>query len=343
MALRVAVVGASGTVGRELLSVLDERGFPADEVIALGARTSIGSEVSFGDRELKMRDVEAFDWTQADLVFLASGSTSSRKWAPAIAAAGGVAIDASSAFRLDPDVPLIAPEANADAIEGWRARRLVSIPNSATAQLVAVLAPLHAEVGVRRAVVASYHSASGAGREGMDELWTQTKGVFVNQAPEPRVFPKQIAFNIIPQVDDLREDGSSEEEHRLQAETRKILGDIAISATSVRVPVFVGHCEAVHLELASPITAGSARKLLRESPGLMVVDRREEEAYVTPIDAVGEWVVFVSRIRSDPTVENGLALWIVADNLRKGAALNAVQVGEILLNRGALPAGRIAS
>jgi aspartate-semialdehyde dehydrogenase len=340
MVLRVAVLGATGNVGREMLSVLDERGFPADEVFAVASRRSIGKEVSYGDRELKTRDVDSFDWSGVQLCLMSAGSKAAKEWAPKITAAGCIVIDNSSAFRMDPDVPLVVPEVNADAVDGWAKKRIIANPNCSTAQLVVALKPIHDAVGIERVVVATYQSTSGAGREAMDELWTQTKGIFVNQPVEPKVFTKQIAFNVIPHIDEFMDDGFTREEWKMRVETQKILDpDIQVSATCVRVPVFVGHSEAVHLELANPLTVGSARKLLREAPGVMIVDRREDEGYITPVEAVGEWATYVSRIREDKSVDNGLALWIVSDNLRKGAALNAVQIAELLLNRGVLKPG----
>ena len=337
MALNVAVLG-TGTVGKEILSVLAERGFPASEVFALGTRKTIGSEISFGEKTLKTRDVEEFDFSKIQLCIMATPDTTARKWGNKIAGAGCIVIDTSRAFRNDPQVPLLVPAVNAAAIEGYAKRNIISCPDGATAQLVVALKPLHEAAGVVRAVVATYQSVSGAGQRAVEELWTQTKGLYVNQQPEPKEFPKQIAFNVIPQIEDTMDDGFTEEEWRIATEVRKIVdNDIQVVATCVRVPTFVGVGEAVHLELAEPLSAAEARAILREAPGVMLIDRREEDnGFVTPIDCVGEWATFVSRVREDPTVENGLALWIVSDDLRNGGALLAVQTAELLLNRGAL-------
>jgi aspartate-semialdehyde dehydrogenase len=344
MVLRVAVLGATGSVGREMLNVLAEREFPADEVFAVATRRSLGKEVSYGDAELKTRDVENFDWSSVQLCLMSAGSKAARLWAPKIAAKGCIVIDNSSAFRMDPDVPLVVPEVNADAVMGYTKKKIIANPNCSTSQLVVALKPLHDAAGIERVVVATYQSVSGAGREGMDELWTQTKGIFVNQAPDPRKFTKQIAFNVIPHIDEFMEDGATREEWKMRVETQKILDpDVQVTATCVRVPVFVGHSEAVHIEFAEPITAADARRILREAPGVVVIDKREDEGYITPVECVGEWATYVSRIREDRTVENGLAMWIVSDNLRKGAALNAVQIAELLLNRGVLKAGKAIS
>ncbi|MBU6318431.1 MAG: aspartate-semialdehyde dehydrogenase [Alphaproteobacteria bacterium] len=340
--IRIAVLGATGTIGREILTVLEERDFPANDVLAVATRQSIGKDVSFGDRNLKTRDADTVNWSEVDLCIVAAGSKAARQWAPRIAGTGCVVIDTSSAFRMESDIPLVVPEVNAAMLNGYGLRNIISSPGGATSQLVVALKPLNEAVGVKRAVVATYQSTSGAGREGMDELWTQTKGVYVNQGVEPRVFTKQIAFNVIPHVDEFMDDGSTREEWRLRVETQKILGSaVQVAATCVRVPVFVGHSEAVHLELGRPLSASDARALLREAPGVMVVDKREDEGYMTPVECVGEWAVYVSRIRNDPSVENGLSLWIVSDNLRKGAALNAVQIAEGLLNRGAFKGRRL--
>ncbi len=337
MALRVAVVGATGNVGQEILAIMDERLFPADEVVAVASRRSVGREVSHGDRVLKCHDIETFDASTVDLVLMSAGGEVAREWAPRLAAAGAIIIDNSSAFRMDPDVPLVVPEVNADAVMGYGARNIIANPNCSTAQLVVALKPLHDAVGITRVVVATYQSVSGAGRAAMDELWLQTKGLYVNQAPEPAEFQTQIAFNVIPHIDAFMADGYTREEWKMRAETKKIIDPaIELVATCVRVPVFVGHAEAVHVELAGPLGPDEARAILRESPGLMVVDDPAEDLYTTPIDCVGDWATYVSRIRRDPTVENGLAFWCVSDNLRKGAALNAVQIAEELLNRGVL-------
>jgi aspartate-semialdehyde dehydrogenase len=341
MALNVAVLGATGQVGKEILSVLAERGFPASDVFALSSRKVIGSEVSFGERTLKTRDVEEFDFSKAQLCIMATGDPAARKWGNKVASAGCIVIDTSRAFRNDPQVPLIVPGVNASAIELYPKRNIITCPDGATAQLVTVLKPLHEAAGVERVVVATYQSVTSAGQRAVDELWVQTKGLYVNQPADPKEFPRQIAFNVIPQVDDFMDDGFTEEEWRISAEVRKIIdNDIQVVATCVRVPTFVGVGEAVHIELAEPLSAADARAILREAPGVMLVDRRnEEEGYVTPIEAVGEWATFVSRVREDPTVENGLAIWVVADDLRNGSALLAVQTAELLLNRGAFSSG----
>lgn len=339
MATRIAVVGATGNVGQEMLNILDERAFPADEVFAVASRRSIGREVSYGDRELKCHDIEQFDFSQIDVCLMSAGGSVAREWAPKIAAEGAIVIDNSSAFRMDPDVPLIVPEVNADAVMGYTAKNIIANPNCSTAQLVVALKPLHDAVGISRVVVATYQSVSGAGKAAMDELWQQTKGIYVNQAPEPTEFTRQIAFNVIPHIDVFMDDAFTKEEWKMRVETKKIIGDeIELVATCARVPVFVGHSEAVHVELAGPMSAAQARALLRESPGIMVVDDPSDDQYITPIECVGEWATFISRIRKDPTVENGLAFWCVSDNLRKGAALNAVQIAEELLNRGVIKA-----
>jgi aspartate-semialdehyde dehydrogenase len=335
MGTRIAVVGATGNVGRELLNILDERLFPADEVYAVASRRSIGKEVSYGDRTLKCHDLEQFDFSRVDLVLMSAGGKVSKEWCPKIAKAGAITIDNSSAWRMDPDVPLVVPECNGEAVLGYEKKRIIANPNCSTAQLVVALKPIHDAVGIRRVVVATYQSVSGAGKDAMDELWNQTRGVFVNDEPAPEVFPKEIAFNLIPQIDVFMDDGFTKEEWKMRVETKKILDEsIELVATCVRVPVFVGHSEAVHIEMNAPMSAKQARALLRESPGLMVVDDPAEDLYITPKECVGEWATYVSRIRTDPTVENGLAFWCVSDNLRKGAALNAVQIAEELLNRG---------
>jgi len=339
MPITVAVVGATGNVGRELLSILDERLFPAAKVHALASRRSVGTEVSYGDRTLKCEDMESFDFSQADICLMSAGGSVAKEWAPKIGAAGCIVIDNSSAFRMDPDVPLIVPEVNAEAGVGYARKNIIANPNCSTAQLVVALKPIHDRAGIKRCVVATYQSTSGAGKSAMDELWTQTRGIFVNDTPEPREFTKQIAFNVIPHIDVFMDDGYTKEEWKMRVETKKILDEsVELVATCARVPVFVGHAEAVHLELEQPLSDSEARELLRESPGLMVLDKREDEGYATPVDCVGEWATFVSRIRNDPTVENGLAFWCVSDNLRKGAALNAVQIAEELVNRGVISA-----
>jgi aspartate-semialdehyde dehydrogenase len=335
MGLRVAVVGATGNVGREMLSILEERLFPADEVIALASRRSVGVEVSYGDRTLKVKDLETYDFSGVDLVLMSAGGKVSKEWSPKIGAAGAVVIDNSSAWRMDPRVPLIVPEVNPDAIAGYDKLNIIANPNCSTAQLVVALKPLHDRATIKRVVLATYQSVSGAGKEAMDELWTQTRGIFVNDELVKEHFPKQIAFNVIPHGGDFMDDGYTTEEWKIEVETKKILDPkIKLTATCVRVPVFVGHSEAVNIEFENAIEAEEAREILREAPGVLVIDKHEDGGYATPIDCVGEFATFVSRIRNDKTVEHGLSLWVVSDNLRKGAALNAVQIAELMLNKG---------
>jgi aspartate-semialdehyde dehydrogenase len=335
MELNVAVVGATGAVGQEMLAILDERLFPAKEVVPLASRQSIGREVSFGDKTLKCRDLETFDFSATDIALFSAGADVAKEWAPRAAKAGAIVIDNSSQFRMDRDVPLIVPEVNAEAVRGVHKRNIVANPNCSTAQLVVALKPLHDAATIRRVIVSTYQSTSGKGKDAMDELFNQTKGIYVNDSPTPDVFPKQIAFNVIPQCDDFMEDGYTKEEWKMSAETKKILDPrIKVTATCVRVPVFVGHSEAVNVEFEKPLSDDEAREILREAPGLLVVDKREDGGYVTPVECVGEFATYVSRIRVDATVENGLSFWVVSDNLRKGAALNAVQIAELLLNRG---------
>ena len=340
MGYKVVVAGATGNVGREMLNILAEREFPVDELAALASRRSLGTEVSFGDKTLKTQDLDTFDFTGWDIALFAVGSDATKKYAPKAAAAGCVVIDNSSLYRYDPDVPLVVPEVNADAVMGYTKKNIIANPNCSTAQMVVALKPLHDRAKIKRVVVSTYQSVSGAGKEGIDELWDQTKSIYNPTDDKPASkFTKQIAFNVIPHIDDFMEDGRTKEEWKMEVETKKILDpDIELVATCVRVPTFVGHAEAVHLELAGPMTEEECRSLLRESPGIMVVDKREadEENYVTPIECVGEWATFISRIREDKTVDHGIAFWCVSDNLRKGAALNAVQIAEELLNRGVL-------
>ena len=334
MGYKVAVVGATGNVGREMLNILAEREFPCDEVVALASRRSIGTEVSFGDRTLKVKALEHFDFTGTDIALFSAGGAASKEWATKVAAQGAVVIDNSSAWRMDPDVPLIVPEVNAGAISGYTKRNIIANPNCSTAQLVVALKPLHDYAKIKRVVVATYQSVSGAGRDAMDELFVQTKGIYVNDDPSPKKFTKQIAFNVIPHIDVFMDDGSTKEEWKMAAETKKILDPaIKVHATCVRVPVFVGHSEAVNIEFERPIDDDKAREILREAPGCLVIDKREDGGYVTPVECVGDYATFISRIRVDPTVDNGLAMWVVSDNLRKGAALNAVQIAESLAAR----------
>ena len=335
MGYRIAVVGATGNVGREMLNILAEREFPADEIAALASRRSLGTEVSFGDRTLKTQDLDAFDFSGWDMALFAIGSDATKTYAPRAAKAGCVVIDNSSLYRMDPDVPLIVPEVNADAVEGYAKKNIIANPNCSTAQMVVALKPLHDRARIKRVVVSTYQSVSGAGKEGMDELWDQTKAVY-NPTEEiaPKKFQKQIAFNVIPHIDVFMEDGSTKEEWKMVAETKKIVDpSIKVTATCVRVPVFVGHSEAVNLEFEDHLDEDEARDILRQAPGIMVIDKREDGGYVTPVECVGDFATFVSRIRQDPTIDNGLNIWVVSDNLRKGAALNAVQIAELLGSR----------
>ena len=335
MGYKIAVVGATGNVGREIMNVLTERRFPADEVHALASRRSMGTEVTFGDKTLKCKDLEQFDFTGSDICLMSAGSAVAKEWAPKIGAKGCVVIDNSSCWRYDQDVPLIVPEVNADAIAGFTRKHIIANPNCSTAQLVVVLKPLHDAATIKRVVVSTYQSVSGAGKDAMDELWAQTKGKYVpGQEVAAKKFPKEIAFNVIPHIDVFMEDGYTKEEWKMLVETKKILDPkIKLTATCVRVPVFVGHSESVNIEFERQMTVAEARSILREAPGIMVVDKREPGGYVTPIEAAGEFATYVSRIREDATVENGLAMWIVSDNLLKGAALNAVQIAEELISR----------
>jgi aspartate-semialdehyde dehydrogenase len=335
MGYKVAVVGATGNVGREMMNVLVDRKFPADEVFAIASRRSLGTEVSYGDKTLKCQDLEQFDFSKVDICLMSAGSAVSKAWSPKIGAQGCVVIDNSSHWRYDQDVPLIVPEVNADAVSGFTKKNIIANPNCSTAQMVVVLKPLHDAAKIKRVVVSTYQSVSGAGKDAMDELWAQTKAKYVpGQEVEPAKFPKQIAFNCIPHIDVFMEDGYTKEEWKMLAETKKILDPkIKLTATCVRVPVFVGHSESLNIEFERPITVEEAREILRDAPGVSVVDKREPGGYVTPVEAAGEYETYVSRIREDSTVENGLALWIVSDNLLKGAALNAVQIAETLISR----------
>ena len=335
MGYRVAVVGATGNVGREMLNILEEVNFPVDKIHAIASRNSIGVEVSFGDQIVKCEDIEQFDFSTVDLVLMSVSGSFSKQWSPKIGAAGPIVIDNSSAWRMDPDVPLIVPEVNPDDVSYAHKKNIIANPNCSTAQLVVALKPLHDAAKIKRVVVATYQSVSGAGKEGMDELWDQTKGVFVLGAPPPKKFPKQIAFNVIPFIGSFRDDGYTDEEAKMWDETHKMIDpDIKLTVTCVRVPVMVGHSEAVNIEFHNAIDEEEAREILREAPGVIVIDKREPTGYITPKEAQGEFPVYVSRIRNDPTVEHGLSMWVVADNLRKGAALNAVQIAELLHERG---------
>jgi len=331
MGYNVVVVGATGAVGREMLNILAERAFPTDKIAALASRKSLGTEVSFGDKTLTTEDLATFDFTGWDMALFAAGSGVSKEYAPKAAKAGCVVIDNSSLYRYDPDVPLIVPEVNPDAVHGYSKKNIIANPNCSTAQMVVALKPLHDRAKIKRVVVSTYQSASGAGKEGMDELWDQTKGIYVpGQEKEPSKFTKQIAFNVIPHIDVFMEDGSTKEEWKMVAETKKIIDpSVKVTATCVRVPVFVGHSEAVNIEFEDFLDEDEARDILREAPGVMVIDKREDGGYVTPVECVGDFATFISRIRQDSTIENGLNLWCVSDNLRKGAALNAVQIAEL--------------
>ena len=333
MGYKVAVVGATGNVGREILSILAEREFPMDEVAAVASSRSQGNEIEMGDtgKMLKVRNIEHFDFAGWDIALFAAGSGPTKEYAPKAAAAGCVVIDNSSLYRMDPDVPLIVPEVNPEAIAGYKARNIIANPNCSTAQLVVALKPLHDAATIKRVVVSTYQSVSGAGKSGMDELFEQSRAIFVGDPKENHVFTKQIAFNVIPHIDVFLDDGSTKEEWKMVVETKKILDPkIKLTATCVRVPVFVGHSEAIHIEFENEITVKQAQDILREAPGIMLVDKREDEGYITPVECVGDSATYVSRVREDPTVENGLIIWCVSDNLRKGAALNAVQIAELL-------------
>ncbi len=336
MGYRVAVVGATGNVGREMLATLAEREFPLDEVAAVASPRSTGTEIEFGDsgKLLKCKNIEHFDFAGYDIALFSAGSGPAKDYAPKAAAAGCVVIDNSSFYRMDPDVPLIVPEVNPDAIDGYANKNIIANPNCSTAQMVVALKPLHDAATIKRVVVSTYQSVSGAGKAGMDELWEETRAIFVNDPVEPKKFTKQIAFNVIPHIDVFMDDGSTKEEWKMVVETKKIVDPkIKVTATCVRVPVFVGHAEAINLEFEKDISAKQAMNILREAPGVMLVDKREDGGYVTPIECVGDGATFVSRVREDPTIENGLTLWCVSDNLRKGAALNAVQIAELLGRR----------
>ncbi len=337
MGYKIAIIGATGNVGREMLDILHERGFPADTVIPLASRRSQGTEVSFGDKTLVVKALDGYDFSDTDIALMSAGGSISKEWSPKIAKQGCVVIDNSSAFRYDADVPLIVPEVNADAIEMFTRKNIIANPNCSTAQLVVALKPLHDHAKIKRIVVSTYQSVSGAGKEGMDELFNQTRAVFVADPIENTKFTKRIAFNLIPHIDEFMEDGYTKEEWKVLAETKKMLDkNIKVTCTAVRVPVFVGHSEAVNIEFENEITADEARTILREAPGCLVVDNPEEETYMTPYESAGEDATYISRIREDATVENGLNIWVVSDNLRKGAALNTIQIAELLVNRGLL-------
>lgn len=336
MGYKIVVAGATGNVGREMLNILAEREFPVDEIVVLASARSQGDEIEFGEsgKTLKVQNIEHFDWAGWDIALFAIGSEATQKYAPIAAAAGCVVIDNSSLYRMDPDVPLIVPEVNPDAIDGYKRKNIIANPNCSTAQLVVALKPLHDAATIRRVVIATYQSVSGAGKDGMDELFEQSRNIFVGDSAEPKKFTKQIAFNVIPHIDKFLDDGSTKEEWKMVVETKKILDPkIKVIATCVRVPVFVGHSEAVNIEFEDEISAKKAQSILREAPGVMLIDKREDGGYITPVECVGDYATFVSRVREDATVDNGLALWCVSDNLRKGAALNAVQIAELLGRR----------
>ncbi|MGP9789282.1 aspartate-semialdehyde dehydrogenase [Roseinatronobacter sp. NSM] len=335
MGYKVVVAGATGNVGREMLNILAEREFPVDEIVALASRRSQGTEISFGDRTLKCQDIEQFDFTGWDMALFAIGSDATKKYAPIAAKAGCVVIDNSSLYRYDPDVPLVVPEVNAEAVDGYTRKNIIANPNCSTAQMVVALKPLHDRARIKRVVVSTYQSVSGSGKDAIDELWNQTKGVYVpGQEVAPSVYPKQIAFNVIPHIDVFMEDGSTKEEWKMVVETKKIIDPkIKVTATCVRVPVFVGHSESINIEFEDFLDEEEARDILREAPGVMVIDKREAGGYMTPVECVGDYATYISRIRQDSTIDNGLNLWCVSDNLRKGAALNAVQIAEVLGNR----------
>ncbi len=335
MGYRIAVVGATGNVGREMLNILEEREFPVDDIVALASRRSLGTECSFGDRTLKTEDLDTFDFTGWDMALFAIGSDATKTYAPKAAKAGCVVIDNSSLYRYEPDIPLIVPEVNPDDIEKYSNRNIIANPNCSTAQMVVALKPLHDRATIKRVVVSTYQSVSGAGKEGMDELWLQTKGMYVpGQEVDPAKFQKQIAFNVIPQIDVFMDSGETKEEWKMVAETKKIVDPtIKVTATCVRVPVFVGHSEAVNIEFEDFLDEDEAREILRQAPGILVVDKREAGGYTTPVECVGDFATYISRIRQDSTIENGINLWCVSDNLRKGAALNAVQIAELLGRR----------
>ena len=336
MGYRIVVAGATGNVGREVLAILAERAFPYDEIAAVASARSQGEMVEIGDtgKTVKVQNIEHFDWAGWDMAIFAIGSDATKIYAPKAAAAGCVVIDNSSLYRMDPDVPLIVPEVNPEAIDGYTKKNIIANPNCSTAQMVVALKPLHDAATIKRIVVATYQSVSGAGKAGMDELWNQTRQIFVGDEKDISKFTKQIAFNVIPHIDSFLDDGSTKEEWKMVVETKKIMDPkIKVTATCVRVPVFVGHSEAINIEMERELSAEAAQDILREAPGIMLVDKREDGGYVTPVEAVGDYATFVSRVRDDPTVENGLSLWCVSDNLRKGAALNAVQIAELLGRR----------
>jgi aspartate-semialdehyde dehydrogenase len=335
MAYRIAIVGATGNVGREMLQTVAERKFPVSDVFALASHRSVGNEVSFGEDDiLKVQDLAKFDFKNVDIVLSSPGAKVSAEFAPRAAKAGAVVIDNTSHWRMDPDVPLVVPEVNPDALAGFGRKNIIANPNCSTIQMVVALKPLHDAFKIRRVVVSTYQSVSGKGKEAMDELFTQTRGIYVNDPIVREQFTKQIAFNVIPHIDSFLDDGSTKEEWKMVVETKKILDpSIKVHATCVRVPVFIGHSEAVNVEFERPVSAEEARELWRAAPGVVVIDHRADEGYVTPVEAAGEDAVYISRVRDDSTIENGLSFWCVSDNLRKGAALNTVQIAEALIGR----------
>lgn len=333
MSYKVAVVGATGNVGREILNMLAERQFPASEVVPLASRRSLGQEMTFGETTLKVKCLDDYDFNGTDIALMSAGGSISKKWAEKIGKTGCVVIDNSSHFRMDPDVPLIVPEVNGDAIKGYTKKNIIANPNCSTAQMMVALKPLHDLATIKRVVVSTYQSVSGSGKDAMEELWSQTRAIFVNDAVETNSYPKQIAFNVIPHIDTFMDSGDTREEWKMVAETAKILDpDIRLTATCVRVPVFIGHSESINIEFEKTIDEKEVREALRTAPGIMVIDKREDGGYITPIDCVGEFATYISRIRRDETVKNGINLWCVSDNLLKGAALNAVQIAESLCN-----------
>ena len=337
MGYKIAIVGATGNVGREMLDILDERGFPADEVVALASRRSKGKEVSFGDRTLKCKSLDDYDFTGTDIALMSAGGSISKEWAPMIAAQGCVVIDNSSAWRYDPDVPLIVPEVNPHHLDDFPKKGIIANPNCSTAQMEVALNPLHDRVPIKRVVVSTYQSVSGAGKEGMDELFDQSRAVFVADPITPEKFTKRIAFNCIPHIDVFMDDGSTKEEWKVVAETKKMVDPkIKVTCTAVRVPVFVSHSESINIEFEDELSADEAREILRNAPGCMVVDKREDGGYITPYEAAGDDATYISRIRDDSTVDFGINMWVVSDNLRKGAALNTIQIAELLVERGLL-------
>ena len=346
MGYKIAVAGATGSVGREMVNILAEREFPADEIAVLASGRSQGDQIEYGDtgRMLTVKNIEHFDPAGWDMALFAIGSEATGVYGPKFAQAGCTVIDNSSLYRMDPDVPLIVPEVNPEAIHGYARKNIIANPNCSTAQMVVALKPLHDVARIKRVVVATYQSVSGAGKQGMDELFEQSRNIFVGDPATPARFTKQIAFNVIPHIDSFLDDGSTKEEWKMVVETKKILDPrIKVVATCVRVPVFVGHSEAINIEFHDEISAAQAQRILREAPGVMLVDKREDGGYVTPIDCAGEDATYISRIREDSTIDNGLSMWIVSDNLRKGAALNAVQIAELLLERGLIQPKRQAA